>query len=74
MKWLRISIVALAVFAGGAMLRAQPAECQWCPTYRCVAPCGVNCPCLTPPGGGLGQCYGVNVAPSLVEQGWRELQ
>lgn len=71
MKRILLGIAVLGCIAFGA---PQPAECVYCPVYPCYGPCGGDCVCVSPPGGGGGRCYGVERAPSLLERGWRVLE
>lgn len=67
-------LAAVLIAGGVALLSAEPAECVWCPTYKCWGPCGGDCVCVSPPGGGGGSCYGIERAPSLVAKGWRVIE
>lgn len=70
--WLLVSVGAGLVT--GVLILAAPAHCTWCPTYKCYAPCGGGCVCITPPGTTGGSCYGVERVPSLISKGWRVIE
>jgi hypothetical protein len=69
---MRLVAIALALGAG-LFAFAQPAECVYCPSYRCYAPCAGGCTCITSPGESGGACYGVQHAERLVRAGWVRL-
>lgn len=70
---IRILLIALTLGATG-LLRAQPAECVYCPSYTCYGPCGMGCTCITGPGQMGGSCYGVQQAEAILADGGVELK
>ena len=68
-------LIAGVLLAGATLLgAAEPAECVWCPTYKCYGPCGVDCLCISQPGEIGGRCYGVQGVPGLLAKGMEELR
>lgn len=74
MRKLAFALIALAM-VGGGLLYASPAECVWCPSFRCWSSgaCG-QCTCIVGPGQSSGSCYGLQHAEDLADDpGYRVL-
>lgn len=68
-------IALVLVLATAALIgSAKPCEGGYCPSYRCYAPCGSGCVCISQPGQSGGNCYGVQHAERLLSAGAAELK
>lgn len=59
-----LSVIAIAagLTLGQGAVTPQPAQCTWCPTYKCFGPCGGDCKCVSTDHRG-GQCVSIELIP-----------
>lgn len=69
---MRRAVLFVLVLILSQALTSQPAQCTFCPTWRCFGDCGFDsCVCLTPPGKvGGGACWGVEGEMRLLSRGY----
>lgn len=70
----KIIILSAIVLGLGFLAVRKPAECSYCPSYRCYGPCGGECSCVTLGGEFGGRCVSVENRSWWLERGYSELK
>lgn len=59
-----------ALFLLAVAIYPDPADCIYCPSFRCFGRCNHQCVCLVPPGSFGGECWGVDRVQVLISEGY----